>query len=134
MPGAIGWAPALLPSRGGVIARPRFNPGPCALRLGDRGSRRSRGRYLASRRRTSALRQARSACEVQVLPPCQFFGHTGSALALAAGCQISIYVNAWTNDPGAARREGIDLARRALRVAGDDACVLANAAWAFGLF
>src|SRR5262245_24366429 len=26
MPGAIGWAPALLPSRGGVIARARFNP------------------------------------------------------------------------------------------------------------
>ena len=27
MPRAIGWAPALLPSRGGVIARPRFGPG-----------------------------------------------------------------------------------------------------------
>jgi hypothetical protein len=27
MPRAIGWAPALLPSRGGVIARPRLNPG-----------------------------------------------------------------------------------------------------------
>jgi hypothetical protein len=26
MPRAIGWAPALLPSRGSVIARPRFNP------------------------------------------------------------------------------------------------------------
>ena len=38
MPRAIGWAPALLPSRGGVIASPRFNPGTqilrfCALRL-----------------------------------------------------------------------------------------------------
>src|SRR5215475_13987949 len=26
---------------------------------------------------TRVLRQARSPCEVQVLPPCQFFGHTG---------------------------------------------------------
>jgi hypothetical protein len=38
MPRAIGWAPALLPSRGSVIASPRFNPGTqilrfCALRL-----------------------------------------------------------------------------------------------------
>ena len=28
MPRAIGWAPALLPSRGGLIARPRFHPEP----------------------------------------------------------------------------------------------------------
>jgi adenylate cyclase len=31
------------------------------------------------------------------------------------------------------RKEGIDLARRVLRVAGDDPYVLANAAWALGL-
>jgi hypothetical protein len=30
---------------------------------------------------TLALRQARSPCEVQVLPPFQFFGHTGSKMA-----------------------------------------------------
>jgi hypothetical protein len=28
MPRAIGWAPALLPSRGSIIARPAFNPAP----------------------------------------------------------------------------------------------------------
>jgi tetratricopeptide (TPR) repeat protein len=34
----------------------------------------------------------------------------------------------------AARKAGIELARRALRVSGDDPYVLANAAWALGLF
>jgi adenylate cyclase len=58
----------------------------------------------------------------------------GSALAVAAGCQSSIYSNAWTNDLEAARREGIDLARRALKVASDDPYVLAYAAWALGYF
>jgi tetratricopeptide (TPR) repeat protein len=59
----------------------------------------------------------------------------GSALAAAVSCQVSIYVNAWTNDLEATRREGIDLARRALRVGGDDPFVLAisaNALAAFG--
>jgi hypothetical protein len=32
MPRAIGWAPALLQSRGSIIARPRFNPGTLILR------------------------------------------------------------------------------------------------------
>ena len=58
----------------------------------------------------------------------------GSALAVAAGCQTSIYVNVWANDLEVTRREGIDLARRALRVGGDDPFVLANVAWALGLF
>src|SRR5215475_2694843 len=31
---------------------------------------------------TRVLRQARSPCEVQVLPPCRFFGHTGSGFFL----------------------------------------------------
>jgi adenylate cyclase len=53
----------------------------------------------------------------------------GSALAAAIVCQIGIHQNAWTND---SRKECIDLARRALRVAGDDPIVLTNAAWAFG--
>ncbi len=58
----------------------------------------------------------------------------GSALSLAAICHASLYVNGWTDDLGATRREGIELARRALRVAGDDAYVLANGAYAFGMF
>jgi adenylate cyclase len=58
----------------------------------------------------------------------------GPALALAAACHISLYINGWTNDLEASRREGINLARRALGVAGDDPDVLANAAHALGLF
>ena len=58
----------------------------------------------------------------------------GSALAEAAGCQCNIYEGGWTNDLEATRAKGIDLARRALRVAGDDPYVLANSALALGLF
>src|SRR5262249_8176876 len=58
----------------------------------------------------------------------------GSALAGAVACQLAIYLNSWTNDLEATRKEGVVLARRALRVAGDDPFVLANAAYAFGLF
>jgi adenylate cyclase len=56
----------------------------------------------------------------------------GSALAVAIACHCNIYH--WTNHLEATRKEGIDLARQALRVAGDDPYVLANAAWALGLF
>jgi adenylate cyclase len=58
----------------------------------------------------------------------------GSALAVAVYCQCHIYGNGWTNDLEAARHEGIDLARRALHVAGDDPFVLATAGQALGLF
>ena len=58
----------------------------------------------------------------------------GSALADAAICQMIIHVGGWTNDPEATREKGIALANRALRVAGDDPYILANAAFAFGYF
>ena len=58
----------------------------------------------------------------------------GSALAEAAGCQMNIHAGGWTNDLKATRDKGIDLARRALRVAGDDSYILANAALVFGYF
>ena len=58
----------------------------------------------------------------------------GSALAEAAFCQVRIYVGGWTNDLEATRNKGIDLARRALRVAEDDPYILATAALALGLF
>jgi tetratricopeptide (TPR) repeat protein len=48
--------------------------------------------------------------------------------------QVGIHLNNWTSDLDAARKEGVDFARRALRVSGDDPYVLANAAWALGLF
>ena len=54
----------------------------------------------------------------------------GSALAQAARCQQMIYICGWTNDLGATRAKGIDLARRALCVAADDPYILANAAHA----
>jgi adenylate cyclase len=58
----------------------------------------------------------------------------GPALALAADCQVSLHANDWTNDLETTRREGINLARHALAVAGDDAYVLANAAFSLGYF
>jgi len=58
----------------------------------------------------------------------------GLALAEATSCQTHIYLSGWTNDLEATRKKGIDLARRALRVAGDDPYILADAAFALGLF
>jgi TolB-like protein/tetratricopeptide (TPR) repeat protein len=58
----------------------------------------------------------------------------GSALAEAAVCQCQIYAGGWTNDLKATQDKGIDLARRALRVAEDDPYILANAALALGMF
>jgi adenylate cyclase len=58
----------------------------------------------------------------------------GPAIALAARCHHDLHVNGWTDDPATARREGVDLSRRALRVAGDDADVLTNAAQVLGYF
>jgi tetratricopeptide (TPR) repeat protein len=52
----------------------------------------------------------------------------GSALAVAARCNSNIYVSGWTNDLDATRKAGIELARRGLRVAGDDSFTIANAA------
>jgi adenylate cyclase len=58
----------------------------------------------------------------------------GSALATAAMCQTMLYVTNWAADLEGARHAGIDYARRALRVAGDDPYVLANAAHTLGFF
>jgi TolB-like protein len=58
----------------------------------------------------------------------------GRALALAAHCHMTIQVNNWGQDPDANRRSSVDLARRALRVAGDDPSVLAVAAYALAFF
>jgi len=60
--------------------------------------------------------------------------HYGPALALAAGCQMNLHVNGWTNDPELNRREGVNLARQALRVASDDPGVLSGAAHALAYF
>jgi TolB-like protein len=56
----------------------------------------------------------------------------GPALALAALCHQLFAVSDWTNNSETHRREGLDLARRALRCAPDDPDVLANAAVVLG--
>ena len=58
----------------------------------------------------------------------------GPALGLAARCHNRLHVSGWTDDPERNRREGVDLARRALRVARDDPGVLSMAAYVFGYF
>ncbi len=60
--------------------------------------------------------------------------HYGLALALAARCHQDLHVNGWTEDPQTDRHKGIDLARLALRAAGDDPGVLGNAAYVLGYF
>jgi TolB-like protein/class 3 adenylate cyclase len=56
----------------------------------------------------------------------------GPALAAAAACHNALHASGWTNDPEANRRAGIDLARRALRGAGEDPGTLARAAYVLG--
>jgi adenylate cyclase len=58
----------------------------------------------------------------------------GPALAFAAFCHHVLHVAGWTSDPNTDRREGMDLASRALRVAGNDAEVLGNVARVLGYF
>jgi adenylate cyclase len=56
----------------------------------------------------------------------------GIALSLAALCHSRLYVTGWTRDPDANRRKGLDLARQALRAAGEDPNVLGRVAYVFG--
>jgi TolB-like protein/class 3 adenylate cyclase len=60
--------------------------------------------------------------------------HYGPALALAALCHYNLHLNGWANDPDLSYREGVDLSRQALRVAGDDPGVLGAAAGALAYF
>jgi adenylate cyclase len=58
----------------------------------------------------------------------------GPALAWAAQCCFRLLVDERSEDREADRRKGIDFARRALEVAGDDPGILANAANALAYF
>jgi adenylate cyclase len=60
--------------------------------------------------------------------------HYGPALAFAALCCMQLVTDGSAPDQEANRRKGIDLARRALEVAGDDPGALANAAMALACF
>ncbi len=58
----------------------------------------------------------------------------GPALALAAGCHLQLDVNGGAEDRETHRREGVALARQALRAAGDDAGVIGQAGHVLGYF
>lgn len=58
----------------------------------------------------------------------------GSALALAAQCHQNLDLNGWSQDPQSECQQSIELARRALRVAGDDPYVLGESAFVIGYF
>jgi TolB-like protein/class 3 adenylate cyclase/Tfp pilus assembly protein PilF len=58
----------------------------------------------------------------------------GAALALAARCHHNLHVIDSTNDHESNRREGVDLARRALGVAPDDPVVLGHAGYVLAYF
>ena len=58
----------------------------------------------------------------------------GPALAWAAFCCHRLLLDGRSEDPEADRRKGVDFARRALEVAGDDPGILANAAQALAYF
>jgi len=56
------------------------------------------------------------------------------ALAGAAFCHMRLHVSGWSKDPDGDQREGLNLARRALQVTGDDPCVLAWSAYVLAYF
>jgi tetratricopeptide (TPR) repeat protein len=58
----------------------------------------------------------------------------GLALSQAAILHQNLDVNGWSEDPQRNRQDGLDLVRRALRAAGDNAIVLGNAAYVLGHF
>jgi adenylate cyclase len=58
----------------------------------------------------------------------------GPALAWAALCCYALLLDGHSEDPAADRLKGVDFARRALEVAGDDPGILANAAQALAYF
>jgi len=58
----------------------------------------------------------------------------GPALALAASCYVRLCSDGWSKDVEADGRNGVDLARRSLQVAGDEPGTLAEAALALAFF
>jgi adenylate cyclase len=60
--------------------------------------------------------------------------HYGAALAWASGVYTQLDINGWAEDRETARREGVDLAHRALQAAPDDPEALGVSALTFGYF
>jgi adenylate cyclase len=82
--------------------------------------------FSASREIPDALRLLEEAIERDP--------HYGPALAWAAFCHYRLCLDGRSGDPEADCREGVDLARRALQIAGDDPGTLANAALVLAYF
>jgi TolB-like protein/class 3 adenylate cyclase len=60
--------------------------------------------------------------------------HYASALAGAAFCHMRLHLSGWGKDPDEDHHQGVDLARRALQVTGDDPGVLAWSAYVLAYF
>jgi len=60
--------------------------------------------------------------------------HYAAALASAALCHLQLHVSGWSTDLDRDQGEGVNLARRALQVAGDDPGVLAWSAYVLAYF
>jgi adenylate cyclase len=60
--------------------------------------------------------------------------HYAPALALVAHCHIQLHLNGWSDNPEKGRQKGIEYARRALRIGGDDPDVLGQVAFVLGYF
>jgi len=58
----------------------------------------------------------------------------GLALGLAATCHLMLGLNGWSEDQKRIRKDGVDLARRALQAAGDEATVLGHVSYVLGYF
>ncbi len=57
-----------------------------------------------------------------------------SALAAAAFCHMQLHVSSWSKDPDEDQREGINLARRAIQLKGDDPGALGRSAHVLAYF
>jgi tetratricopeptide (TPR) repeat protein len=55
--------------------------------------------------------------------------HYGPALSWTAMCHLRLVIDGWAEEPETNRRKGIDFARQALQVGGNDPGILANAAF-----
>ena len=60
--------------------------------------------------------------------------HYAPALARASSCHMQLHNGGWTDEPEETRRNGIDLARRAVQADNGDAEVLSGAAHVLGFF
>jgi TolB-like protein len=91
--------------------------------------------YLRAGTHTQSAEREATMCALDLLGQAlKRDAHYGLALALAARCYLMLDLNGSSEDPQRNRQDSIDLARRALQAAGDDADVLCHAAHVLGYF